>query len=137
MTRRELRELAFILLFENAVTGESVTEIIEAAEESRDVTVKDYALKLVSGVDGNIAFIDQAINKYSKTWKIDRLSKVSVSILRICVYELMYEKKIPISVSINEAVELAKIYATQDDASYINGVLSSIAKDSEIIGDKE
>lgn len=137
MTRREERELAFVLLFEQAVTGDTIPEIIVSAEDLREVKVETFALKLACGTDSNLVKIDEVINKYSRGWKVDRLAKVSAAVLRLCVYELIFEKDIPISVSINEAVEIAKTYATVEDASYVNGVLSSIAKDKEIMGDKK
>ncbi len=137
MTRKELRELAFVLLFEQAVTEDFMPEIIMCAEELRECKIDDYALTLACGADQHQVLIDEAINKYSLKWNVSRLPKVSVAVLRLCVYEMMFERNIPISVSINEAVELAKTFGTQDDASYINGVLSSIAKDFDIVGNKK
>lgn len=136
MTRYELREFAFVLLFEQAVTKGAMKEIIESAEELREVMVEDYAVTLSMGVEKNSEKIDEIINKYSRGWKVDRLSKVSASILRLAVYEMLFQKRIPIAVSINEAVEIAKKYGDKDDAPYVNGVLSSVAKDKDLMGDK-
>lgn len=137
MTRKESRELAFILLFEQAVTGEQMSEIIGSAEELREVEVKGFTLRLACGTDNNNEIIDETINKHAKGWKVSRLSKVSAAILRLCVYELLFEKDIPVSVSINEAIDLAKVYGGKDDAPYVNGVLSGIAKDTSIKFDKD
>ena len=71
------------------------------------------------------------IEKYSTKWKLDRIVKVSLAILRMSISEMLYLEDIPVSVSINEAVELAKKYATEDDASFVNGVLGAVAKDLE------
>ena len=72
--------------------------------------------------------IDALIEEHSHKWKTTRLSRVALSVLRLAVYELMYCEDIPVSVSINEAVELAKSYAGEEDASFINGVLGGIVR---------
>ncbi len=133
MTRREQRELAFKLVFEQAVTSDAMSEIIITAKEVTKEDLPSFALSLCIGVDAKLQILDETINKYSEKWKTDRLSKVSLAVLRLCVYEIMNERKIPVSVSINEAVEIAKIYGDHGDSSYINGVLSSISKNSEIV----
>ena len=72
--------------------------------------------------------IDGHIEKHLRGWRKNRISKVALTIMRICVYEMLYEKDVPVSVSINEAVEIAKEYATPADGSYVNGVLGAVAK---------
>lgn len=136
MTRHELREFAFVLLFEQAVTKGNMKEIINCAEELREVEVEDFAITLVNGVEENNEKIDEVIDKYSHGWKVDRLSKVSAATLRLATYELLFQKGLPIGVSINEAVEIAKKYGDKDDPNYVNGVLSSISKDKELMGEK-
>ena len=81
------------------------------------------------GVKSKQSEIDECIEKYLKEWKKDRLSRVTISILRLAVYEILFEDEIPVSVSINEAVELGKKYSTKENATYINGVLGSLSKD--------
>ena len=73
-----------------------------------------------------MAAIDEEINKNSKGWKTNRLSKVSRSILRLCIYEMLYEKDIPLRVSINEGIELAKLYEDEKARPFINGVLNAV-----------
>ncbi|MFI3325337.1 MAG: transcription antitermination factor NusB [Clostridia bacterium] len=136
MTRHELREFAFVLVFEQAVTKGSMQEIIDSAEELREVKVEKFAQTLALGVEANIEKIDEVINKFSRGWSVTRLSKVSAATLRLAVYELLFETKTPIGVSINEAVEIAKKYGDKDDASYVNGVLSSVSKDTDLMGNK-
>ena len=80
------------------------------------------------GTINNLENIDKNIEEYLKNWDKSRLSRVSLAVLRLAVYEILYSQENPVSVCINEAVELTKKYALQDDASYINGVLSSIEK---------
>ena len=136
MTRKESREITFAILFERAVTGETVEEILENAEESRGIELNDFIRSHVYGADEKEAEIDEIIKKNLKRWSFARLSKVSVALLRLAVWEMLYDEEIPVSVSINEAVELAKVYGGKDDASYINGVLSGIAK-SEAVKEKK
>ena len=113
--RRESREQAFTLLFEKTVTGDSMEDIIEMAKEARDVV------------------IDHTIEENLRGWSLRRLSKMTLTILRVAVCEMQFMRAddVPVSVSINEAVELAKIYGNEKDASYVNGVLSTIAKKLE------
>ena len=131
MTRREMREQAFCILFENAVCGEPVEEILDAGREARDLQAGKYAVEAALGVQTHMEEIDQRIRSHIRGWSFGRLSKVTVALLRLAVYEILYEDNIPLGVSINEAVELAKKYGGPDDAPYINGVLASVAKAQE------
>ena len=129
MTRHESRQEAFCLLFEKTFTDMDLDEIIQGATETRDLQVNDFTLKLAKGTIEHLDEIDQLIEFKLKNWKLSRISKVSLSILRVAVYELKYMDDVPTNVSINEAVELAKQYANEDDYSFINGVLGAIAKE--------
>lgn len=128
MTRREAREEAFILIFEKQFNNIEVDEILEIASEVRDLKPNDYIKTVFSGVYGNLESIDNIISDNAIGWKIGRISKVSLCILRLAIFEINYMEDIPVSVSINEAVELAKKYATKEDASFINGILSTVEK---------
>jgi N utilization substance protein B len=90
-----------------------------------------YARKAAQGVQDHLEDIDAAIEKYTVGWQKKRISKVSLAILRLAVYEMKYEDDVPVRVAINEAVELAKKYATQEDASFVNGLLGSVARNQE------
>lgn len=129
MTRREAREQAFCLLFQQTAAGDPIDEILQAANESRDLAPDSFAEALCYGVEDNQAEIDGEIETHLRGWNMRRVSKVALTLLRIAVYEMLFVKDIPVSVSINEAVELAKTYGGQGDPAYINGVLGSIAKD--------
>ena len=129
MKRREERELAFAIGFERSITGEPVAAIIDGAEDVREIVVPPFSVSLATGVEGKEPEIDAAIAGHIRGWTLGRLSKVTLSILRLAIYEMRYEEKIPVSVSINEAVELAKAYGDVEDAPFVNGVLSSIAKE--------
>lgn len=103
-------------------------EILQSAQEARDFVPGSYAEEAVLGAEQNQENIDKVIGENIRGWSLTRLSKVTLALLRLAVYELLYDDTIPPSVSINEAVELAKTYGGKDDASYVNGVLASVAK---------
>lgn len=127
MKRREAREQAFCILFEQAMGGESMDDILHDASEARDFIPNSFAESVAFGVEENMERIDKIIGDSIRGWNIRRLSKVTLALLRLAVYEMLYDDSIPVSVSINEAVELAKTYGGKDDASYINGVLATVA----------
>ncbi len=128
MTRHESRELAFILIFEKDFQAElSIVELIENAIELEIFPTNAFAEKLAKKVYENLEEIDSIIDKNLVGWSAKRISKVSRAILRMSVCEMLYDE-LPVGVAINEAVEIAKKYATNDDASYVNGVLGSVAK---------
>lgn len=133
ITRREARILAFEILFEQAVSGEEIKEILSIAHEAKGEEVTGFALNLVLGANHEMETIDQVIDRNSKSWRINRLSKMALAILRLAVYEMMYVENIPVSASINEAIDIAKIYGSEQDAPYINGVLSGVAKNEKVI----
>mgnify|MGYP000136238820 FL=1 len=129
MTRHESRQEAFCLLFEKTFTDMDIDEIIQGATETRELSVNDFTLQLAKGTVEHLDEIDALIESKLKNWKLSRISKVSLSILRMAVYELKYLADVPASVAINEAVELAKQYASEDDYSFVNGVLGNVAKE--------
>lgn len=130
MNRRKAREQAFVICFERIFSHDSVAEIVDNAETSEDIFIDEFAEQLASGVEKNEAALDGAISGYIRGWTMGRISKVSLALLRLALYEMRYVPDIPVSVSINEAVDLAKKYGGADDAPFINGVLGSAAKES-------
>lgn len=128
MKRRLAREEAFILIFEKQFNSAPVEEILEIAKEVRDLKPDDYINTVFSGVYDKLEVLDEIISEKAIGWKINRISKTSLCILRLSIFEIKFMEDIPVSVSINEAVELAKKYATPEDASFINGILSSVEK---------
>ena len=129
MTRRESREQAFALLFEMMFNDQPVEELAAAASEARDTPVSAFALALAAGTQAHLAELDEKIAAYSVKWSKERISRVALSVMRLAVYEMLYEESIPVSVSINEAVELAKKYGGDEDAPFINGILGSISRE--------
>ena len=132
MTRKEERELAFTLIFEKIFNDElSIDEIVENAVEARLVEENTFAFSLAQLTYENIDEIDNLINENSVGWRIERLPKVSLAIMRLALCEILYVPSVPTGVSINEAVELAKKFATQEDASFINGILGKYVRENE------
>ena len=126
MTRTEEREQAFVIVFEKAFNNEvDVDDLISYAKEVEVFSESLFSESLAKSVFENIDPIDEVIERYSIGWKKERLPKVSLSILRLALCEIMFVDSIPESVSVNEAVELAKKYATESDASFIIGLLGS------------
>lgn len=129
MTRHEARELAFVLIFEKSFQEDvTIVELIENALELEIFPTNAFAENLAKKVYANLDEIDALISENLVGWSAKRISKVSRAILRLAVCELLYSENMPVGVAINEAVEIAKKYATSDDASYVNGVLGTIAK---------
>lgn len=132
MTRRAEREKAFIIVFESLFNDNSVEDIISLAEESLDWEESEYVVSTTKAISQCADELDEHIvNNLKSGWTLSRLSKVTLALLRLAVYEMKYLSDVPSSVAINEAVELCKKYATESDASFLNGVLGSISKEVE------
>ena len=128
--RRESREQAFTLLFEKTVTGDSMEDIIEMAKEARDVVIDPYCEKLTALTELYLDEIDHTIEENLRGWSLRRLSKMTLTILRVAVCEMQFMRAddVPVSVSINEAVELAKRFSSDEAPAFINGVLGKVIK---------
>ena len=132
MTRKEERELAFTLIFEKIFNDElTMQEIFENAVEARLIEENTFAFSVAQLTYENCEEIDRLINENSVGWRVERLPKVSLAILRLALCEILYVPSVPTGVSINEAVELAKKFATQEDASFINGILGKYVRENE------
>lgn len=128
MSRRKSREQAFIFLFESTFGLQSMDEIMTNSEIVREEKVYPFTKELFEGTLSKQSLLDEYIEKNLNGWNKDRLSRTAISILRLAVFEMMFVDDIPLNVSINEAVELAKKYSTKQESAYINGVLASISK---------
>ena len=128
MTRKMAREEAFILIFEKVFSGDSTEDILDLAGEARDLVPDDYIKTVFFGVYDKVEELDGIISENAVGCRIDRISKTALCVLRLALYEIKYMSDIPLSVSINEAVEICKKYATEADASFVNGILSTVAK---------
>jgi N utilization substance protein B len=132
MTRREAREAVFELLFETEFTAERTPEqTLALACEQREMAMDDYVKTAYLGAMEHRAVLDVLLGRFSNGWKTDRMSRVSRAVLRLCTYEMLYCDDIPTSVSLNEAVELAKKFDDPKARAFVNGVLNSIKNEIE------
>ncbi|NLA75196.1 MAG: transcription antitermination factor NusB [Deltaproteobacteria bacterium] len=127
-SRRKARELVTQVLFfmeyspgDAEKSFELICENFEAPE-----SLRSFSKELVKGVSGKLVHIDRLIKEASKNWRLERMSRVDRSILRLSIYEMLYMDSIPCKVSIDEAVELGKRYGTEESGAFINGVLDYI-----------
>ena len=130
MSRIETRERAMELLFQIGFRNDPISDQIETFKENNPEVVEDeaYFLDIVYGVINSRDELDEKFVPFLKKWKLERLPQTDRIILEIAVYEIITVAEIPTSVSINEAVKLAKKYGTDNSSSYINGVLSNFEK---------
>ena len=130
MNRSKSREKAMELLFEMSINKEEYKEIIEIFKEHTDTNLKDidmeYISRVLEGIGKNKDVIDKKIETYLINWKLHRISKIDLAILRISTYEILFEEDIPDVVSVNEGIELAKKYSDEKSSSFINGVLGNM-----------
>ncbi len=130
-TREALMQLIYQMDLNKNFSKEEVTTFLENFELS-DCEI-EYLEESAYGVIDNLENINELIEKYTEGWTLERLPKVDLSILRIAFYEILYREDIPVEVSINEAIEIAKKYSTPDAFKYINGVLGSFVRANDII----
>ena len=130
MTRRELREHVFLMLFRVEFHGEEELkeQLATFLEESEPMKAKDeeYIQNKYEAIKAKLGEIDEKINESTKGWKTTRMSKVDLALIRLGAYEILFDEDVPTSVAINEAVELAKQYGSDESPSFVNGVLAKI-----------
>lgn len=130
--RRKAREFALQMLYQYDIRQDS-EHLIEEFWESKNVPddIKEFANKIVEGVIKNLSLMDGKINQSAKNWNVDRMAVVDRNILRMAAYELLFITDIPVKVTINEAIEIAKRYGEEDSSSFVNGILDRILKDHQ------
>lgn len=133
MGRRASREAAMKLLYQLEIQRDDRDEQINTVLEDESLTASDrkYIRSIVDGVSENVEQLDKIIEKYAMGWKINRISKIDLSVLRIGIYEILFREDIPYSVSVNEAVELAKKYSNEDAGAFVNGLLAKVTKEDQ------
>lgn len=131
MSRREIRDSAFKLIFEQLLRDDDIQELYDIAEEIEEITVNDEVRKMVDGTLAHRDELDSIVESYSKSRKLARISKLNLAILRLALYEALYDDNTPVNAAINEAVILANTYTYSEDASFINGVLGAFSRDNE------
>lgn len=133
MNRKKSREKAMEILFGMLISKDTKEEAIENFKENYEKEIKDidfkYINETIQGVEENEKELDLLIEGSLQNWKIDRISKVNLVILKIALYEMKYVDEIPNKVAINEALDLARKYSDEKSVSFINGVLDKILKE--------
>ena len=123
MTRREIRDSAFKLVFEQLLRDDDINELYDIAEEIEEITVNDDVKKIVEGTIAHADELDEIISRYSKSRSIARISKLNLAILRIAMYESIYDDNTPMNAAISEAIKLSM--------AFINGVLGAFSRDRQ------
>lgn len=134
MKRRTGREYAFQLLFRFDFTGKApdkrdFDEFL--TDKKGDADIREFTEDIVYGTIRHLAEIDDTIRKAAQHWVLERMAAADRNILRSATYELLYRNDIPPAATINEAIEIAKRFSTNESASFINGILDAIAKETE------
>lgn len=120
------RKLALDVLYEHEVSGRAIPELITRYDSSSS---QEFAGQIVNGVMEHLEELDQLIQQHSRGWDIERMPVLDRCLLRMALFELRYLDDVPKAVAINEAVELAKTYSTEDSGRFINGVLGAISSE--------
>lgn len=129
------REAAFMLIFEKLFRDDSCDDIIASAKEADEYDFGDNVCRIFKSVCEKSDEMDDIIAKFSTTRTVDRIGKVNLAILRLALYECLYEDSVPVNVAISEAVVLSRKYALDPDTAFINGVLGSFSR-SELSPEK-
>ena len=127
--RHQARELALKVLFQLESSGDDVDEVLRyhASEGGATQDVATFAGQLVDGVIANQEKLDAILSEASEHWKLDQMAKVDRIVLRIAVYEITVDRKVPTKAAINESIELAKTFSGDDSGRFVNGVLGRVA----------
>ncbi|MGN0601744.1 MAG: transcription antitermination factor NusB [Oscillospiraceae bacterium] len=129
--RRDVRESAFILTFEKLFRDDSIEDIIEIAKENEDILINGEVISLAEGICQRAGELDEIISRFSNKRAVERIPKINLAILRLAIYEALYDEKVPINVAISEAVALAEKYAQEPDIAFVNGVLGAYSRSEE------
>lgn len=126
--RRKAREYAMQALYMYETVRTPVQELVALQWVDKEIPddIRDFAITLIEGTIANLESIDGLIRQYSKNWKFERINPVDKSILRISIYALLYLDSIPHAVTIDEGIELGKIYGSENSGQFINGILDAI-----------
>lgn len=134
--RRTARETAFKLIFEKSVSGSDAKLSYVVLTNSFSDDDRNYLDKIIAGVEKEREFLSTVISKYATGFSLNRIYKIDLALLLVAGYEILFCDDVPEKVSVNEAVELAKIYSTDKSPAYINGVLASIIANKKEIEDE-
>jgi N utilization substance protein B len=129
--RSKQRRHALRILFEMDINESSLDEVLEGKSKVGEEAPRDFVLELVRGVEEHRAELDRIISEYAEGWDLERMPLVDRNILRMSLYELLYMEDIPSGATIDEAVELAKSFSTEDSGKFVNGVLGRVNRDRD------
>jgi N utilization substance protein B len=132
-SRRKAREYALQMLFQWDITHDSIDQIASTffEDQEEDRTVEDFARQLVIRTVEHIEKIDELIQRHAEHWRLDRMATVDRNLLRLAIQEFLVDKETPKTVVVNEAIEIARRYSTQESPQFINGILDSIKRELE------
>lgn len=128
LSRRNIRESAFLIIYERSFGNYELDELFELARESENIQINDDVIKTVRGVFEHLEELDNIISQFSEKRSLERIPKVNLSILRLAIYEAKYSENVPVNVAISEAVAIAEKYAFETDAKFINGALGAFSR---------
>jgi len=128
-SRRQARETAFCLIFEWSFHKQDLDSMLKNAMDGRGLEPDPFARELVEKTINEVDKWDALIEQYSETWRVSRLSRVTLAVLRLGLCEITRMEDIPLGATINEAVELCKKFATEEEAAYVNGILGRYGRD--------
>lgn len=142
MKRQDLRRYAFLITFGRSLSFDTPEEALnnylesfkeDYVKEHGDFSEKDllFVKDILSGINNNIETIDSIISKYSQSYDIKRISKVALAALRVSIYEILYRDDIPDKVSVNEAIEIVKLYDSEKTKKFVNGVLANLLSENK------
>jgi N utilization substance protein B len=133
--RRKAREIVLDALYYYEITGNDTVTIIQKITSKKRVNkaIKDYAKRLLEETMKNLDTIDKKLKKIIKNWDLNRVAIIDKSILRFATAEILFSPDIPVKVSINEAVEIAKTYSTENSGRFVNGILDEIARSENLL----
>lgn len=128
--RRQSRECALQMLYQLDMSRSGADDVIVRFWQTNDADaeVRTFADELVRGVAGSLGELDELLSSHSTNWKITRMAAVDKNVLRLAAYELTRRPDIPVKVTINEAVEIAKRFGTSESGAFVNGILDNIAR---------
>jgi transcription antitermination protein NusB len=135
-SRRKAREYALQMLFQWDITHDTIEQIKATFWDSQDELeeTRAFAEVLASGTISSVEKIDRLIGRHAENWRLDRMAVVDRNILRLATYEFLYDAETPKTVVINEAIEIARRFSSQESPQFINGILDSIRKEVESQG---
>ncbi len=132
MTRREARIEAFQLIFQAEFRREEpLSSVLQTAQDEKEEPIEfnEYIRSVYYGVFAQLPLLDEAIATHAKGWKLSRISRISLALLRLAIYEMLYIEDVPFHVAINEALELAKLYDEEKAVPFLNGILNAVAEE--------